>query len=332
MTKNPLFSGKSRRVLLVSLSLFAAVSQLPTRAADFPQRPIKVVLGFAPGGGTDLTMRELARQLESRLGQPVVVDNKPSAGSIVAMQTVASAPPDGYTLVLGSPAGFSVTPSLFKKLSFNASQFVLVAPVSTAANVLVAQPDFPANTLSDLAPLAKRRGAAITYGSFGIGTTAHLGMEMFASRAGLQATHVPYKGDSASILALKSRDIDVAVVTMLSAQPRIKSGELKGLGVYQVKPDRNFPSLQTTAQASANDVDLPFWLALFAPPQTPKAVTDKLEAAVRAVVTSAAYQTFLSNNGSEPLLSSNADFMAMLNAQTAQLATVIRDLKIAPEQ
>jgi len=320
--------------IAIAAIAFLPLAVAPAKAADYPQRPIKIVIAFGPGGATDLTARELARQLQSKLGQPVVIENKPSAGSIVAMQAVATAAPDGYTLIIGTPAGFSVTPYLFKTVPYNARDFVPIAPISAMPNVVVAKPDYPVSSLSELVKRAKGKSASasVTYGSFGTGTTSHLAMEMFRSATGVEAMHVPYKGDAPALIAIKSKEVEVAVITMFTAQSRIATGELKGLGVLQARPSRVMPSLQTAAQAGAAEVDLPSWLALFAPPKTPKAITDKLEVAVRSVLNTPEFQDFLLKHGSEPLTGSNKEFLAMIDKQSALLSAKIRELKLVGEE
>jgi putative tricarboxylic transport membrane protein len=300
-------------------------------ASDFPQKPIKIVVGFAPGGGTDTLTRELARRMGAKLGQTVVVDNKPGGGQVLAMQTAMGSPPDGYTLVIGSPGAFSVSPHLYKNLQYDSRKFVTVAPISAQAIVLAALPDFPASSFTELIKLAKSQKTGLNYGSFGVGTSAHLGMEMLKKSSGLEAMHIAYRGDPPALMALKSKEVHVAGLTMFSALARIKSGEIKALGVFQAKPDRNLPQVQTTSQAGFPDVDLPSWLGLFAPPNTPKEIVDKLEAAAREAVASREFQAYALNSGSEPLSMSNKDFRAMIDQQSARLGTIIKAINLQPE-
>ncbi|GAP36729.1 tripartite tricarboxylate transporter substrate binding protein [Piscinibacter sakaiensis] len=320
--------SRARRALLPLAALCAWATTLPLQAAEFPQRPVKIVVGFAPGGSTDSITRELARRLGRELGQTVIVDNKPGGGQVPAMQTAAGSGADGYTLVIGSPGGFSVSPHLYRKLPYDAREFVPIAAIATQANVLVARPDLPASNLRELMALAKTRKQGLNYGSFGSGTSAHLAMEMLKKQSGLDALHIAYKGDPPALLAIKGGEIDVAVITMFSAQPRIRSGELKGLAVLQARPDRNLPQLQTTAQAGYPDVDLPSWLGLFAPPGTPQPVVEKLEAATRKVLATPDFQAYVLTNGNEPLTLDNPAFLAMIQRQSAQLGQVIRDIKL----
>jgi len=322
----------SRLSLHALVAFGLAIASASSHGAEFPNRPIRIVVGFGAGGATDLTARELARRMEVKLGQPVIVDNKPGAGAIIAMQAVASAAPDGYTLILGTPAGFTISPYLFKKISYNPKEFVPVSAVSAMANTVIASTSFPANTLSDLIKQAKTRQAPLAYGSYGVGTTGHLAMELFKSRVGLDATHIAYKGDTPAYVAIRAKEIDVAVVTMFAAQARIASGEVKGLGVLQADPDPSLPSMQTAAQAGAAGVDLPTWLALFAPPKTPKEVATVLESTVQSILASNDFKAYLIKNGSAPLLLSNRDLVALMDKQSAQLREKIRELNLVGEQ
>ena len=312
-------------------AVLAAAVMSAAQAANFPLRPVRIVVGFAPGGSTDGVTREFARRLEAEIGQPAIVDNKPGAGQVVALQTVQNAAPDGYTLLMGTTSSFAVSPHLYKSLHADALKFVPVAPVASQANVLVAHPDFRIASINELLNAAKARKAPLNYGTYGAGTGAHLAMEMLKAQAGIQATHIGYRGDAPALMALKSKEVDIAVITMFSAMSRIQSGELLGIGVFQAKPDRSLPQLQTTEQAGYPEVDVPSWIGLFAPLGTPKAVTDKLEAAARAVVATPDFQSFVLARGNEPMSMSNAEFSRLIELQSRRLGQVIRSIKLQPE-
>ncbi|MDM0087964.1 MULTISPECIES: tripartite tricarboxylate transporter substrate binding protein [unclassified Variovorax] len=322
-----------RRACIVALSLLATLLEpSAVYAADYPSRPIKIIVAMGPGGLSDLTTRQLARMLEAKLGQPVIVENKPSAGQVVGMQATANAAPDGYTLLLGSTTGLAITPKLFNNVTIDPTKFVAVSPISTTPNVLVALPDFPANDFKELAANANARKDPITYGSIGVGTSPHLGMEIFRIGAKFEATHVPYKGDAPALLALKSREVDTAVITMFSAQPRIKSGELKALGVFQAQPFQNLPNIQTTTQAGVPEADVPGWVGLFASPGTPTSIIAKLEPVARQVIASAEFQAFLASHGSESVQLDNKSYVAMIARQSAQLGDIIKKLNLQSGQ
>ena len=314
----------------------AVASLLPlihplARASQFPDRAIRLIVGFAPGGPTDATARVVARLLERELGQSVIVDNKPGAGQTVAMQSTVNGGADGYTLIVGNPGGFSVGPNLYKSLAYDSRQFVPVAPLTTQANILVALPSFPASSLSELVALAKSRKLSLNYGTLGAGSSVHLAMEMFKKRTGLVAEHIPYRGEAPAILAVKAKEVELGAITAFGALPRIRNGELKALGVFQAKPVSYLPEVQTTAQAGYPDVDLTSWLGLFAPPRTPKTVTDKLEAAARRVLKSQEFAAYISSNALEPLAIENTAFLDMIQKQTRQLGEIIDSIGLKPE-
>ncbi|QQX86630.1 tripartite tricarboxylate transporter substrate binding protein [Cupriavidus necator] len=330
MFQHSRYQWRRRHALCALLSLPALLGAKISTAAEFPTRPIKIIVGFGPGGLSDLMARELAKGMQAKLGQSVIIENKPSAGQIVSMQAVASAPADGYTLLLGSITGLSLTPHLFKNLPVDPSKFVPIAPLTVTPNVLVALPDFGANSLTDLASHAKTKGHSVTYGSLGIGTSAHIAMAVYAKRTGVDAKHIPYRGDPTALMALKSREVDLAVITMFAALPRIKSGEIKALGIFQASPSRSLPSIQNVAQAGVLDAGLPSWSGLFAPPNTPAEVVRKLETATRSVTASSGFQDFLISRGSDPIDMDNKRFADLISRTSSQAGGAIRSLNLQP--
>lgn len=321
-----------RRDFCRAVAASALTLLLPSaRAGQFPDRPLKIIVGFSPGGPTDVITREFARRLEREIGQPVIVDNRPGAGQVIAMQAAINGGADGYTLVIGTPGGFSIGPKLYKNLQYDPKKFVPVTPLTTQANILVALPSFPASSFTELVKLGKTRKAPINYGSLGAGSSVHLAMEMFKKKSGLDAQHIAYKGEAPALLALKSQEVELGAITMFGALSRIRSGELKALGVFQAKPDSNLPQIQTTVQAGFPDIDLPSWVGLFAPPGTPKNATDKIEAAARRVLQSAGFLAYLSTVGNGPLALDNAAFVSMIQKQTLQLGEVIDAMQLKPE-
>ncbi|MDP3139453.1 MAG: tripartite tricarboxylate transporter substrate binding protein [Burkholderiaceae bacterium] len=313
------------------LCAIAVVSAPLASATDFPVKPIRIIVPFGPGGITDVIARQVAKGLADKLGQQVIIDNKPSAGHIVAMQTVAQAPPDGYTLLLGSNTGLTVAPHLYKNLNFDIASLQPISPINTAPTVLVARPDFPGSSLADLVRLAKARPGALNYGSFGVGSSAHLGMEIFKKDMGIEVTHVPYRGDAPVYLALMGKQVDVAFITLFSAQQRIRSGEVKALGVLQADRIPAFPNIQTTVEAGSRNSDLPVWIAFFATPGTPRDVLKKLEDSTRSVVSAPEFAEFLRSRGAEPWLITNAQLMQFIQSQSAKIAPMVQAIGLKAE-
>ncbi|MES2187389.1 MAG: tripartite tricarboxylate transporter substrate binding protein [Pseudomonadota bacterium] len=310
----------------------ALLPQAPALAADFPVRPIRIIVPFPPGGITDVIARQVAKGLGDRLGQSVVIDNKPSAGHVLSLQLAAQAQPDGYTILLGSNTGFTVTPHVYQNLGVDVTSFPIIAPINTAPTVLLARPDFLANNMEELVKLAKARPGVLNYGSFGVGTSAHLGMEIFKRDTGIEITHIPYKGDAPAILALLSKEVDVAFVTLFSSQKRIIAGEFKALGVLQAARITNFPNtIQTTVEAGSKNADMPVWIAFFAPPKTPPDIVKKLEEATRAVTGSTEFRDFLRERGSAPMEMDNGQLAQFIKAQSSRIAPIVKAIGLSPE-
>jgi len=320
-----------RRSILAAALVAATVAVPAARAADYPSRPIRMLVPFGPGGITDLIARQLAKGMGDKLGQSVLVENKPSAGHIVAMQATAQAQPDGYTIMLGSNTGITVAPHMYRNLGFDIGSLQLVAPVNTAPTVLVARPDFPANNLADLVRIAKTKAGGVNYASFGVGSSAHLGMEIIKKDLGLEATHVPYKGDAPVYTAVVGREVDVGFMTLFSAQSRLKSGELKALATLQAERIPAWPAIQSTVEAGAKNSDIPVWIAIFAPPGTPRDVAKKLEDTIRGVIATPEFAEFLQARGAEPLTLSNAQMTQFIQAQSAKLGPIIQTIALKPE-
>lgn len=322
---NLLFAG-----LLCAAS--AVLSTAHAQAANFPVKPIRIVVPFGPGGITDIIARQVAKGMGERLAQQVVIENKPSAGHIVAMQTVSQAQPDGYTILLGSNTGFTVAPHMYKNLGFDINGLQIIAPINTAPTVLVARPDFAASTLGDLVKMAKAKPGAMNYGSFGVGSSAHLGMEIFKKDTGIEITHVPYKGDAPAFLALMGKEVDVAFITLFSAQSRIRNGEVKALGVLQADRVPAFPAIQTTVEAGSKNADIPVWIAFFAPPGTPRDIMKKLEDTTRAVVATPEFVEFLRGRGVEPWSISNTQLAQFIQTQSAKIGPIVQAIGLKPDQ
>lgn len=300
-------------------------------ASDYPARPIRLIVPFGPGGITDIIARQVAKGLGERLGQPVIVENKPGAGHVLAMQTVATAQPDGYTILFGSNTGFTIAPHVYKNLGYDViKSFTLIAPIYASPVVLLARPDFPANSLTEFVNLAKSKPNTLNYGSYGAGTSAHLSMEIFKKDMGIDVLHIPYKGDAGAIQALLSKDVDVAFITMFSAGSRIRSGELKAIGLFQSERVASLGSIQTTAEAGSKNADFPTWGALFVPAATPTDIVQRLQEATRSVTSQKQYQDFLRDRGTEPLQTENAKLLQFMHDQSSRIAPLVTTIGLKP--
>jgi len=317
----------SRRSCLAAL-LLAPVARAQTR---FPERPISLLVPFAPGGIADLTARAVAEVMGKSLGQPVVVENKPSAGSIVASQAVASARPDGHTLLLMSN-GNAVSVGLFKKLPYDTlSAF---APVTTLGffdiGIFV-----PANsrlaTLRDAVAYAKANPGKLNVGSVAVGSTQHLAAKLFETVAGIDVLVVPYKGSPAVLTALRAGELDLAFEIVGPMVPQVSAGAVKILAVSSAKRNPALPEVPTVQQAGVAGYDVASWNAIAAPAGTPVDVIDKLNKAAREAVASPAVQERLGKLGMRLQAGTPAELQALLASEIQRWGGVIRAAKIEPE-
>ena len=274
-------SSIARRPALTALVGLALAALAPHAAqAAYPDKPIRLVVPFAPGGGTDTISRILADEMSKDLGQNVIVDNRPGAGTIIGTGVVAGSEPDGYTLLMATPA-FAVNPSLNAKMPFDT--FKDLAPVALVArsfNVLVVNKDVPINSVSELIAYAKEHPDELDYGSFGNGTSAHLAGALFNALAGTSLTHVPYKGAAPAITDLIGGQIEVMFTTVASVSGHIAGGSVRPLAVTSSERSPAFPDLPTVAEAGVPGYVADGWYALYAPAGTPPEIIAQLNAAV----------------------------------------------------
>jgi len=326
-----------RRALLRSLAAGAAAGAhagAPTCAQavpQFPQRAITLVLPFAPGGIADITARAVAELMARGLGQPVIVDNRPSAGSIVASQAVAAARPDGHTLLLLSN-GHAVSVGLFKKLPYDAQKdFVPISTLGTFdLGIFVAAPS-PFGTLKALLDFARANPGKLNVGSIAPGSTQHLSAKLFETVAGIDVLVVPYKGSPALMTALRSGEVDVAFEITGPMLPQLQAGALKCLAVSGDQRNPALPDVPTVAQAGLAGYSVASWNALAAPAGTPPAVLAVLGAAVRDALATPALRNKLAPLGVRVQGSTPAELQALLASETQRWGAVIRAAKIEPE-
>jgi tripartite-type tricarboxylate transporter receptor subunit TctC len=321
--KHPL----SRRAALAGLLLPALAGAQPR----FPDKPITLLVPFGPGGIADLTARAVAEHMGKSLGQPIVVDNRPSAGSIVASQAVASARPDGHTLLLLSN-GNAVSVGLFKKLPYDTLK--AFAPISTLGYFDIGL-FVPANsrfaTLKDALAYAKAHPGKLNVGSIAVGSTQHLAAKLFETVAGLDLLLVPYKGSPAVLTALRSGELDLAFEIVGPMLPQVQAGVVKALAVSSNQRNPALPEVPTVQQGGLAGYNVASWNALAAPAGTPPAVIERLNQAAREAVASAAVQDKLARLGMRVQASSPAELQQLLAGEIQRWGEVIRAAKIEPE-
>lgn len=311
-------------VLACCACVAGANAQTVAQYTGYPTKPIRFVVPFAPGGGTDIIARIVAQQLNELLGQPVVVDNRGGAGSTLGTDIVAKAPADGYTMLLGN-ISLAFNAWLYKKLPYNAIRDL--APVTLVAvqpNIVVIHPSVPAKSIKEFADYARAQPGRLSYASAGAGSGTHLAGEMLKDRLKIDLVHVPYKGTGPALTDLIGGQVQMMVSTFASALPHVKSGRLRALGVTSAKRSPAAPDVPTLGESSVPDYDYSTWYALFMPAGTPRAVIDKLNQATRKVLASGDMKQKFDAQGLEPLSSTPSELAAYLRSETEKWGKVVR--------
>jgi tripartite-type tricarboxylate transporter receptor subunit TctC len=330
--KMPFRRNRKMRLLFALAALTLLSVAWTTRAsAGYPDRIIRIVVPFPPGGGTDVVARTLAQQMAKDLGVSVVVENKPGAGTIIGTQAVAVSEPDGYTLLMGTFAN-AVNPSLNAKLPYNPDKdFAAVALVARSFNIVVVNPKSAINSIADLIAAAKADPGKLSYGTYGTGTSAHLAGELFKSLARVDLTTVPYKGAAPAITDLISGQIQVMFTTVASAASLIAAGQLRALAVTTVERSPAFPELPTVAEAGVPGYAAESWYGLFAPAKTPQDVIDRLNKSAAMAVQSEAFQRLGVNEGLVMVARPPEELERYFRGEEARWRKVIQDAGIKVE-
>jgi tripartite-type tricarboxylate transporter receptor subunit TctC len=314
-----------RRTLGLTLPAGLVVLARPALAqADYPNRPVRVVVGFAAGGGTDLTTRALQPKLQQLLGQPIVVDNRPGAGGNIATEQVVRAAPDGYTLLMGTIAALAINPTLYRNLGFDpATDLTPISQSGSILNVLVVPADRPWRSVADLLAAARARPDTVTYGSSGIGGAGHLAGALFDQMAGVRTVHVPYRGGGPLMTDLVGGKIDYAFATAPTAIPQIESGRLRALGVPTPSRSPLLPAVPSVAETLPG-YEVANWYALVGPRGLPRPVVDRLAGAMRATLEDPEVRRHLAPHGVEPTPSTPEELARFIRDETAKWAPIIR--------
>ncbi len=315
------------RAATVAMLAASVAGQVHAQTTAFPGRPLRIIVGFPPGSSTDSIARASAEHLRLKLGQPVVVDNRPGANGVLGATEAARAAADGYTLLATNSSGITVNPQIYKKITYQPERDFAALTMSVSAPfILTINPSgertASVNTVADLVALARARPGQLTYGSAGAGNLGHLGFEMINNRAGIRTVHVPYKGGSAAHLALLAREVDAHLATP-SAVPTIKSGKLRALAVTSAKRWPDLPDVPTMIDAGFAGFDVPFWLGLMVPAQTPAPVIQTLYSALASMRDDANASRQLRVQGAVELMDPKT-FAVRIRAETAAWGEVIK--------
>jgi tripartite-type tricarboxylate transporter receptor subunit TctC len=302
------------------------------QAQGTSDRPIRIVVPFAVGGPTDIIARVLAPKLAVSLKRPVIVENKVGATGGIGAAYVAKSPPDGETLLLGTSSIMAASPNLIANLSYDpVNDFVPISLVATIENILVVHPGVGANNVRELVAYAKANPGKLAYASSGIGSTYHLGAELFASQTGIQWTHVPYKGAAPAIQDVLAGHVQVMFDNVSSAIPNVKAGKLKALGLASLQRYASLPDLPTIAEQGVPGYTTTIWLGIFAPAKTPPAVLQRLQKEIGDAVGSADYKEKLLAIEMQPQASTSAELAGYLRSDLAKWAKVVKEAGIKPE-
>jgi tripartite-type tricarboxylate transporter receptor subunit TctC len=319
-------------VTLVILWCAASTAAL-AQSAPYPARPVKLVVGFAPGGAADFVARALQDSLARALGQPIVVENRPGAGSSIAAEHVAKSPADGYTVAIASPSSILVNPIISPKAGFDPRKdFIAVSKVSTSPLVIAVNPGIGVNTLQELVALAKRSPGKLNYASSGNGAAPHLAAVLFMRLAGVEMVHVPYKGGGPAVQSLLAGDTQLSFATPPSVLPLVQAGRLKALAVTARNRTPLVPNVPGMAEAGLPDYEISFWYGFFVPAGTPDEVVKKLYAAARQAVDNPKVGELLAREGTEASGSkSPEDFAAFVASEQVLWARLVRESGAKPE-
>ena len=315
------FAALSRMSVLLTL----AGIQSAVYAADYPSKPIRMIVGFAAGGGTDTTARAIAQKMSAAMGEQVVVDNRPGAAGNVATELVVRGPADGYTILMGTIAALAINPTLYGNLAFDPIKDL--APVSQAvnsSNILVVHPSVQAKSVQELIALAKAKPGTLNYGSSGIGGTGHLAGVLFDELAGTKMTHVPYKGGGPAMIELVGGQVQLVFATPPTAVPQIKSGKIRGLAVTTLKRSSVMPDLPTISESGLKGYDANNWYGVVVPVKTPKPIVTRLNTEIVKALNAPDLKELFFTQGLDPAPSTPEQFGAYIKSELGRWAKVIK--------
>jgi tripartite-type tricarboxylate transporter receptor subunit TctC len=310
------------RTAVAALGLLAALST----QAQYPNKPLKMIVPFPPAGSTDLSARAVADKLSKALGQPVVIENKPGAGGNIGGDLAAKAPADGYTLFVGTVGTNAINAALYSKMPFDhLRDFSSVVLLSKTPNVLVVHPSLPAKNVAELIALAKSKPGELTFASSGSGTSIHLSGELFNSMAGTKMTHVPYKGSGPMLIDVMGGQVNLTFDNLSAAIQHIRSGKLRALAITTATRAPSLPDLPTVAEAGVPGYDSSSWNAIFVPAGTPRPVIERLNKELDAILKSKETMEFFSAQGAESGGGTPEQLDSFVRTETAKWAKAVKD-------
>lgn len=320
-----------KRLLYIVILVHASFGVWAASGSDdsYPSKVIRLVNAFPPGGSTDYMARLIGAKLTERFGQSVIVENRTGAGGNIAAEAVARAKPDGYTLLVGSLVPLTSSRSLYPKLGYDLlKDFSYISRLATSANLLLAHPSIPAKSVAELMALARSKPKAMHYGSGGVASLGQLAMELLQRRAGVELVHVPYKGAAPFLVALAVGEVDIGFIGVAASIPLLQAKRVKALAVSTAKRLRTLPDVPTVAESGFPGFDVPSGFGIFAPAGIPAAVVKLLNIEIRNILQMDDVRAKFAAQALEAVGSAPDEFRAIVEAETAQWARVIKDARI----
>jgi len=319
--------------LLVILVAAAGVAAWqPAQAQSYPTKPVRLVIPYPPGGGTDTIMRPFVQYLSERLGQPVVIDNRGGAGGSMGMEAVARATPDGYTILAGLTAQLAVNPALYKKLPYDPiKDFAPITLFADGPYLLVVHPSLPVKSVKEFLELARKRPNEITYASSGNGSGGHLAAELLTNMTGIKMLHVPYKGGGPALTGLLTGEVQALFAPYASAQGHIKSGRIRALAVTTSRRPKAIPDIPTLAEAGVPGYDSGVWYSLLAPAGTPRAIIDRLHRETIAVLNNPEFAKLLMEQAIDPIGNTPEELAQYIKSEIDKWAKVVKEAGVRIE-
>ena len=318
-----------RRILI---SIVLACAAFGATAQPYPSKPLRFIVPVAAGGLTDILTRLLATRLQERLGQSVVVDNRTGAGGIIGMEGAAKSPADGYTILMSYIGVAAVNPSLYKDLPYDTLRdFAPVSLVASFPMVLAVHPDVPAKTTKEFIDLAKARPGTLLYGSAGNATTSHLAMELFRREAGIDVSHVPYKGAAPALNDLMGGRLAAVFDSLTLIMPQAKAGRVRALGIASRERSKLAPEIPTISEAGVKDFEVTGWYGVLVPAATPRSAVERLEGEFNAIVREPAMRDQMLQRGIEPIGEGAGRFGQLLKSEIEKWRRVVQESKLKPD-
>lgn len=322
---------KIRATHWIAAALGVTLATLASAQAPYPSKPVRMIVPSSAGGGTDIIARIVAPRLSERLGQQVIIDNRPGAGTMIGTELAAKAPGDGYTILMGLST-LATNPVIYKKVSYNAlTDFAPITLVFSAPNILVVHPSLPIKTVKELIWFAQARPGQLNYASAGLGTNPHLCMELFLSLAGLKMVHIPYKGSAPAIIDLLSGQVVTMTATMLTGMPHIRSGRLRALGTTGAKRSAAAPDVPTVAEAGVPGYEAVQWYGALAPANTPKEIVTRLHRDLTGILQTAEVKERFAADGGDAAGNTPEEFTRYIRSEIEKWARVAKAAGIKPE-